>query len=217
MTYQKYINNGTACFIPGKVVDECYKILRNISSSGSETRNLRAHEILQELRDISSMAIEHFDEKIVPDIKKTRPDPVSISSIYEMLTSPRPTSSFDSSLAFNISQNSSSSSISQSHKDEPQVKKTKLSCVVKLYNKQSKIIKAQSKQIAKMMKQMTSMKRQLFENEIKSREMVESIKQLKTSKAQQMTAAVEETSSRTGKKRSAPSAAAIVIKRRLDE
>ena len=29
----------------------------------------RAHEILQELRDISSMAMEHFDEKILPDLK----------------------------------------------------------------------------------------------------------------------------------------------------
>jgi len=30
----------------------------------------RAHELLQELRDISSMAMEHFDEKIVPQLKK---------------------------------------------------------------------------------------------------------------------------------------------------
>lgn len=29
----------------------------------------RAHEILQELRDISSMAMEHFDEKILPKLK----------------------------------------------------------------------------------------------------------------------------------------------------
>lgn len=29
----------------------------------------RAYEILQELRDISSMAMEYFDEKIVPGFK----------------------------------------------------------------------------------------------------------------------------------------------------
>ncbi len=29
----------------------------------------RSNELLQELRDISSMAMEHFDEKIVPMLK----------------------------------------------------------------------------------------------------------------------------------------------------
>ncbi len=33
----------------------------------------RAHELLQELRDISSMAMEHFDEKIVPGLKRRMP------------------------------------------------------------------------------------------------------------------------------------------------
>lgn len=33
-------------------------------------RPLRTHEILQELRDISSMAIDHFEEKIAPTLKK---------------------------------------------------------------------------------------------------------------------------------------------------
>lgn len=31
---------------------------------------LRTHEVLQELRDISSMAIDHFEEKIAPSLKK---------------------------------------------------------------------------------------------------------------------------------------------------
>lgn len=31
---------------------------------------LRTHEVLQELRDISSMAIDHFEEKIAPTLKK---------------------------------------------------------------------------------------------------------------------------------------------------
>lgn len=33
-------------------------------------RPLRTHEVLQELRDISSMAIEHFEEKVAPTLKK---------------------------------------------------------------------------------------------------------------------------------------------------
>ena len=33
----------------------------------------RAHELLQELRDISSMAMEHFDEHIVPRLKPKMP------------------------------------------------------------------------------------------------------------------------------------------------
>lgn len=30
----------------------------------------RAHQLLQELRDLSSMAMEHFDEHILPRIKE---------------------------------------------------------------------------------------------------------------------------------------------------
>lgn len=33
----------------------------------------RAHEFLQELRDISSMAMEHFEEKIAPSLKTKMP------------------------------------------------------------------------------------------------------------------------------------------------
>ncbi|XP_035787042.1 uncharacterized protein LOC118464085 [Anopheles albimanus] len=67
MTYAKYIDKDLCCFIPGKVIDEVLTILRLIENT---TRPLRAHEILQELRDISSMAIEHFDENIAHRLKK---------------------------------------------------------------------------------------------------------------------------------------------------
>lgn len=66
MTFTKYIDAGLCCFIPGKVIDEIFRVLRSLK--GSETP-ARAHEVLQELRDISSMAMEHFDEKIVPMLK----------------------------------------------------------------------------------------------------------------------------------------------------
>lgn len=79
MTYNKYIDACLCCFIPGKVIDEVNRILNIISRidlnnaeelSRFRENPLRTHEILQELRDISSMAIDHFEEKIAPELKK---------------------------------------------------------------------------------------------------------------------------------------------------
>ncbi|XP_047037759.1 F-box only protein 28 [Helicoverpa zea] len=67
MTYSKFIDNGLCCFIPGKVIDEIRRVLALVETS---TTPPRAHEVLQELRDISSMAIEHFDDKISPAFRK---------------------------------------------------------------------------------------------------------------------------------------------------
>ncbi|GLD65203.1 F-box only protein 28 [Lates japonicus] len=53
-----------------KVIDEIYRVLRYVNSTRAPQR---AHEVLQELRDISSMAMEYFDEKIVPILKKKLP------------------------------------------------------------------------------------------------------------------------------------------------
>lgn len=68
LTYSKYIDLKLCCFIPGKVIDEVLNILNLVSST---PKLLRTHEVLQELRDISSMAIEHFDEKISVLFKKS--------------------------------------------------------------------------------------------------------------------------------------------------
>lgn len=54
----------------GQVIDEIYRVLRYVNSTRAPQR---AHEVLQELRDISSMAMEYFDEKIVPILKKKLP------------------------------------------------------------------------------------------------------------------------------------------------
>ncbi|XP_050358111.1 F-box only protein 28 isoform X2 [Nymphalis io] len=67
MTYSKFIDNGICCFIPGKVIDEISRVLYIVEISKTPPR---AHEVLQELRDISSMAIEHFDEKISPALRR---------------------------------------------------------------------------------------------------------------------------------------------------
>ncbi|KAL5008154.1 hypothetical protein ScPMuIL_013735 [Solemya velum] len=74
MTYMRYIDTGLCCFIPGKVLDELYRLLQMLRSSNQPPR---AHEFLQELRDISSMAMEHFEEKISHILKQQMP-PVSI-------------------------------------------------------------------------------------------------------------------------------------------
>lgn len=71
MTYTKYMDLNLCCFIPGRVLDEIFRILRLIAKT---TKQLRPHEVLQELRDISSMAIEHFDEKIANTLKKSFAD-----------------------------------------------------------------------------------------------------------------------------------------------
>lgn len=67
MTYSKYVDKDLCCFIPGKVIDEVFNILKLIEGT---SKPLRAHEVLQELRDISSMAIEHFDENIAHRLKR---------------------------------------------------------------------------------------------------------------------------------------------------
>ncbi|CAH2098610.1 unnamed protein product [Euphydryas editha] len=67
MTYSKFIDNGICCFIPGKVIDEIIRVLYIVETSKTPPR---AHEVLQELRDISSMAIEHFDDKISPAFRR---------------------------------------------------------------------------------------------------------------------------------------------------
>ncbi|XP_037705509.1 F-box only protein 28-like [Choloepus didactylus] len=70
MTFMKYVDSNLCCFIPGKVIDEIYRVLRYVNSTRAPQR---AHEVLQELRDISSMAMEYFDERIVPILKRKLP------------------------------------------------------------------------------------------------------------------------------------------------
>ena len=65
------------------MIDEIFRVLRLISILKTPPRT---PEILQELRDISSMAMEHFDEKILPDFKHSLSNSVvSNVSSYESL------------------------------------------------------------------------------------------------------------------------------------
>lgn len=52
-----------------KVLDECYRVLREVVVHKNPPKS---YELLQELRDISSMAMEHFEEHIVPTMKRNQ-------------------------------------------------------------------------------------------------------------------------------------------------
>ncbi|CAG9863507.1 unnamed protein product [Phyllotreta striolata] len=67
MTYVKFMESNLLCFIPGKVLDEIKNVLNLVQSADSPPRT---HQVLQELRDLSSMAMEHFDEQILPKVKE---------------------------------------------------------------------------------------------------------------------------------------------------
>ncbi|XP_056641053.1 F-box only protein 28 [Diorhabda sublineata] len=67
MTYKKYIESNMLCFIPGKVLDEIKGLLKLVETNQNPPRT---HQLLQELRDLSSMAMEHFDEHILPRLQE---------------------------------------------------------------------------------------------------------------------------------------------------
>jgi len=78
MTFLKYVDMDLCCFIPGKVIDEIFSVLRCIQEDENPPR---AYEILQELRDLSSMAMEYFDEKIAPILSAHLPiSPIKFGS-----------------------------------------------------------------------------------------------------------------------------------------
>jgi len=70
MTFMNYVDLGLCCFIPGKVIDEIYSVLRIIKKGG---RLDSSCEVLQEFRDITTMAMEYFEKKIVPSLQTKIP------------------------------------------------------------------------------------------------------------------------------------------------
>jgi len=97
MTYNKFIESGEiessvwvwnmayeiigiCCFIPGRILDELFRVLNMVDAALANHNNPgqnnnaptlpRSHELLQELRDISSMAMEYFDEKLAPNFRE---------------------------------------------------------------------------------------------------------------------------------------------------
>ncbi|KAH7722363.1 F-box domain containing protein [Aphelenchoides avenae] len=68
MTYKKYIDQNFCCFIPGKVLDLAFVIVNRINGylDANQHVNVDVLGVLVEIRDFSSMAMEHFDEHIAP-------------------------------------------------------------------------------------------------------------------------------------------------------
>ncbi|CAF0864255.1 unnamed protein product [Didymodactylos carnosus] len=69
LTFNSSIGNGLCCFYPGKLLDEIYIVINHLQVLQT-CPNPRS--ILQEVRDMSSMAIEHFREQIEPKLQQTR-------------------------------------------------------------------------------------------------------------------------------------------------
>ncbi|CAG0914484.1 unnamed protein product [Notodromas monacha] len=66
MSYMRYVGLQLCPVVPGKVLDEIFALLRRIASCPTNVDP----DILVEIRDISSMAVEHFEENIAPVFKE---------------------------------------------------------------------------------------------------------------------------------------------------
>ncbi|VDM82396.1 unnamed protein product [Strongylus vulgaris] len=55
MTYRKFIDMKASCFIPGKVLDEFFRIIDILKKSHDRggTLTIDIHELLKDLRDLS--------------------------------------------------------------------------------------------------------------------------------------------------------------------
>ncbi|KAK6019096.1 F-box domain protein [Ostertagia ostertagi] len=96
MTYRKFIDMKVTCFIPGKVLDEFFRIIDILKERG--TLAIDIHELLKDLRDLSSMAMEHFRGACAPSLSTSTTG--SLSSTYFMSVHPllRPSIQTPSSL-----------------------------------------------------------------------------------------------------------------------
>ncbi|VDK80142.1 unnamed protein product [Litomosoides sigmodontis] len=77
MTFRKYIDNDSCCFIAGKVLDEGFSVLRMLDSCiKRRVQPPETQESLRDIRDYSSMAMEYFEEQIAPALRIR--DPLSL-------------------------------------------------------------------------------------------------------------------------------------------
>uniref|UniRef100_A0A0K8TRF8 F-box domain-containing protein n=1 Tax=Tabanus bromius TaxID=304241 RepID=A0A0K8TRF8_TABBR len=226
MTYTKFIELDLCCFIPGKVIDEVLYILRLIETT---TKPLRAHDVLQELRDISSMAIEHFDEKIAPTVKKTFLDvktqkypsmglviPSGGDDILSLHTqfadsadlgTPRTESTYRCQEA----RNNRLAILRMERKYRNATKK--LQRVIQIQNKQMRQLRNNAIQLSEMNSQIIDLKRRLEESDAKNREISTNISQIT---CETSTAAGTASPDKAGRNIK-PRTATIILKRRINE
>ncbi|CAF0846988.1 unnamed protein product [Adineta ricciae] len=69
LTFGSSIQNSLCCFYPGRLLDEIYSVLNQLKTQQTFPN---PRTLLQETRDMSSMAIEHFREQIEPKLQQTR-------------------------------------------------------------------------------------------------------------------------------------------------
>ncbi|KAL3310713.1 hypothetical protein Ciccas_010717 [Cichlidogyrus casuarinus] len=63
LSIMRYTRNGYFCFFPGRILDELISVKKRIIKP--DDANLRL-EIITDLRDLTSLAIEYFNENILP-------------------------------------------------------------------------------------------------------------------------------------------------------
>ncbi|WKX99547.1 hypothetical protein Q1695_014433 [Nippostrongylus brasiliensis] len=105
MTYRKFIDMKVTCFIPGKVLDEFFRIIDILKKSHDRGGSLGIdiHELLKDLRDLSSMAMEHFEEHVQPSLTGSSTH-LTIGSPYFMSVHPllRPSSTHSPSTSRDV-------------------------------------------------------------------------------------------------------------------
>lgn len=225
MTYTKYMELNLCCFIPGKVIDEVLNILRLIETT---TKPLRAHEVLQELRDISSMAIEHFDEKIANLLKKsflsmnsqkyssgsiqfTTDDMINVPSQMTCDVSNATTSRCDGQSQCQDSRNNLLALLRMEDKYKKAIKK--FNQMIQIQNKQMRHLRYNSLRISQLNSQIGELKRRLEESDAKNREISANISQITYEAGSTSTANSPPKPTRNIK----PRAATIILKRRITE
>ncbi|KAI6230420.1 hypothetical protein M3Y99_01060900 [Aphelenchoides fujianensis] len=70
MTFKKYLDAGVCCFIPGKVLDLCFRVVAQIRDYVRRNLfvQLNVIHVMRDIRDYSTMATEHFELQIVPTL-----------------------------------------------------------------------------------------------------------------------------------------------------
>lgn len=64
----RYADDGHCCFFAGKVLDEINRVCRSVQLDSDMPD--RPYKLLNEMRDVSSMAIEHFEDVLLPLIRR---------------------------------------------------------------------------------------------------------------------------------------------------
>ncbi|XP_063700466.1 F-box only protein 28 [Culicoides brevitarsis] len=243
MTYTKYMDLDLCCFIPGRVIDEVLNILRVVEQTSQTKTTLRAHEVLQELRDISSMATDHFDDEIAPVLKKRYLNQSNIStpirdrsfsssysfdrSVSEKLigvqdtsttsnTSTRSSPACEDHVGCNVAQSTRNAVVKLQNSYKIALRKAR--AMVQIQTKHMLEMKSYSLEVSNLKSTVNDLKKRLEEYEVKNREMSATIIQLKAERQlanASNLATSPESPRRTGNIK--PRQATIILKRRIEE